>query len=54
MLKCFSTFMQMLKDRAESRIKKAADKHWSDGALEVGCLLRTFHISDPSYFPKLL
>lgn len=26
---------QILKNKAESRLKKAADKHWSDGALEV-------------------
>lgn len=26
---------QILKDKAQSRLKSAADKHWSDGALEV-------------------
>ena len=26
---------QALKERAESDLKKAADNHWSDGALEV-------------------
>ncbi|GMP32517.1 hypothetical protein CsSME_00006234 [Camellia sinensis var. sinensis] len=26
---------QILKDKAQSRLKKAADKHWSDGALEA-------------------
>ncbi|RVW35023.1 hypothetical protein CK203_041947 [Vitis vinifera] len=25
----------ILKDKAQSRLKSAADKHWSDGALEV-------------------
>lgn len=28
-------FLQILKDKAKSRLKRAADKHWSDGALEV-------------------
>jgi hypothetical protein len=27
--------VQVLKERAESDLKKAADNHWSDGALEV-------------------
>jgi len=26
---------QAFKERAQSDLKKAADKHWSDGALEV-------------------
>ena len=26
---------QILKDKAQSKLKKVADKHWSDGALEV-------------------
>lgn len=27
--------IQAFKERAESDLKKAADRHWSDGALEV-------------------
>jgi hypothetical protein len=27
--------MQILKEKAHSDLKRAADKHWSDGALEV-------------------
>jgi len=27
--------LQLLKDKAQSRLKNAADEHWSDGALEV-------------------
>jgi hypothetical protein len=27
--------IQAFKERAESDLKKAADQHWSDGALEV-------------------
>lgn len=28
-------FFQILTDKAQSKLKKVADKHWSDGALEV-------------------
>jgi hypothetical protein len=32
---CICISVQVLKERAESDLKKAADNHWSDGALEV-------------------
>lgn len=35
MLCCIYILWQILRDKAESRLKSAADKHWSDGALEV-------------------
>lgn len=31
----FIYHMQILKDKAQSNLKRAADQHWSDGALEV-------------------
>uniref|UniRef100_M8B0G3 Uncharacterized protein n=1 Tax=Aegilops tauschii TaxID=37682 RepID=M8B0G3_AEGTA len=31
-----TNFARILKERAHSDLKKAADQHWSDGALEVG------------------
>lgn len=34
--------LQSLTDKAQSRLKKAADKHWSDGALEVPLLFNFF------------
>ncbi|KAJ7964486.1 Senescence-associated family protein [Quillaja saponaria] len=33
----------ILKDKAESRLKSAADEHWSDGALEADLRLADFH-----------
>lgn len=30
--------LQILKDIAQTRLKSAADEHWSDGALEVNLL----------------
>lgn len=34
---CFTALYhpQIIKDKAESRLKSVANKHWSDGALEV-------------------
>ncbi|XP_062218946.1 senescence-associated protein OSA15, chloroplastic isoform X3 [Phragmites australis] len=32
---CLNDFARALKERAESDLKKAADQHWSDGALEA-------------------
>ncbi|GLU10671.1 hypothetical protein SLE2022_274570 [Rubroshorea leprosula] len=32
---CLHHIATILKDKAQSRLKKAADKHWSDGALEA-------------------
>ncbi|CAI8586033.1 unnamed protein product [Vicia faba] len=34
----------ILKDIAESRLKSAADKHWSDGALEVNLLISNLSV----------
>lgn len=31
----YFTLLQIIKDRAQTKLKTAADKHWSDGALEV-------------------
>lgn len=31
--------LQILKDEAQSKLKNAADEHWSDGALEVNLLI---------------
>lgn len=36
--------LQILKDKAQSRLKTAADKHWSDGALEVFLLSLKFEL----------
>jgi len=30
-----TNFARILKERAQSDLKKAADQHWSDGALEI-------------------
>lgn len=40
LLRCLSIIhknfpLQILKNKAQSRLKIAADRHWSDGALEV-------------------
>jgi hypothetical protein len=36
--------LQILKDIAQSRLKSAADEHWSDGALEVNLLISNISV----------
>lgn len=39
---CLHEIATILKDKAQSRLKNAADKHWSDGALEADLRLADF------------